>query len=94
MIVVTDASPLHYLVLLGTDHLLAGLYQNVICPETVLLECRHPHAPEKLRQCAAHPPEWLHVLTDVAVAVPGLLHLDPGERAAIRRHIRSEPGSC
>ena len=84
MIVVTDASPLHCLVLLGADHLLTGLYQNVICPATVLQECRHPHAPEKLRQWATHPPEWLHVLADVADAVPGLLHLDPGERAAIQ----------
>jgi uncharacterized protein len=84
MIVVTDASPLHYLVLLGADHLLTRLYQNVICPETVLQECRHPHAPEKLRQWAEHPPEWLHVLSDVADVVPGLLHLDPGERAAIQ----------
>ncbi len=50
MIVVTDASPLHYLVLLEADHLLTGLYQNVICPATVLKECRHPRAPEKLRQ--------------------------------------------
>jgi predicted nucleic acid-binding protein len=73
-----------YLVLLEVDHLLADLYRNVICPETVLQECRHPHAPEKLRQWAAHPPEWLHVLADVAEAVPGLLHLDPGERAAIQ----------
>jgi len=84
MIVVTDASPLHYLVLLGADYLLAGLYQNVICPETVLKECCHPHAPEKLRQWAAYPPEWPNVLADVADAVPGLLHLDPGERAAIQ----------
>lgn len=84
MIVVTDASPLHYLVLLGADHLLAELYRNVICPETVLQECCHPHAPEKLRRWAAHPPEWLHVLADVADAVPGLRHLDPGERAAIQ----------
>ena len=84
MIVVTDASPLHYLVLLGEDHLLADLYQNVICPETLLRECRHPHAPEKLRQWAANTPQWLHVLADVADAVSGLLHLDPGERAAIQ----------
>jgi hypothetical protein len=84
MIVVTDASPLHYLVLLGEDHLLADLYQNVICPETVLRECRHPHAPGKLRHWAAQPPDWLHVLTDAADMLPGLLHLDPGERAAIQ----------
>jgi predicted nucleic acid-binding protein len=84
MIVVTDASPMLYLVLLGADHLLPGLYQNVICPETVLQECCHPQAPEKLRQWAAHPPDWLHVLADSADALPGLLQLDPGERAAIQ----------
>jgi predicted nucleic acid-binding protein len=83
MIVVTDASPLHYLVLLGEQHLLEQLYGNVVCPQTVLDECAHLHAPEKLRLWAAKPPAWLHVVRDSPSQLSGLDHLDPGEKAAI-----------
>ena len=83
MIVVTDASPLHYLVLLDESHLLEQLYGNVVCPQTVLNECAHPHAPEKLRLWAMKPPQWLHVVRDSSSRLPGLNHLDPGEKAAI-----------
>ncbi len=84
MIVVTDASPLHYLVLIGEQHLLEQLYGNVVCPQTVLDECSHPHAPEKLRLWAVEPPAWLHVVRDSSLKLSGLDHLDPGERVAIQ----------
>jgi hypothetical protein len=84
MIVVTDASPLHYLVLIDAAHLLEHLYGNVVCPETVLAECAHPHAPDKLRLWATHPPAWLHVVRDAPHVLPGLDHLDAGERSAIQ----------
>jgi predicted nucleic acid-binding protein len=84
MIVVTDASPLHYLVLMDAEPLLQKLYQQVVCPETVHRECCHPHAPEKLRRWVSNPPDWLHVISDAASCLPGLEHLDPGERAAIQ----------
>ncbi len=80
MIVVTDASPLHYLVLIGEQHLLEQLYGNVVCPQTVLDECSHPHAPEKLRLWAVEPPAWLHVVRYSSLKLSGLDHLDPGER--------------
>lgn len=70
--------------LIEADQVLRELWQNVVCPETVLLECQHAHAPDKLRLWAAHPPAWLHVVADAGEAVAGLRHLDPGERAAIQ----------
>ena len=83
MIVVTDASPLHYLVLIGKEWLLEALHHHVVCPQTVLSECLHPHAPGKLQSWAANPPDWLHVITDSIHELPNLAHLAPGERAAI-----------
>ncbi len=83
MIVVTDASPLHYLVLVGEQHLLEQHYGNVVCPHAVLDECAHLHAPEKLRLWAAKPPAWRHVVRDSPSQLSGLDQLDPGEKAAI-----------
>lgn len=37
MIVVTDTSPLRYLVMLGNEWLLPRLYQRVVCPDAGLI---------------------------------------------------------
>ena len=84
MIVVTDASPLHYLVCMGHEELLKTLFGDIICPQTVLNECLHPHAPKSLREWAAELPAWMHVISDSQLHLPQLSHLDPGERAAIQ----------
>lgn len=53
MIVVTDTSPLRYLIVLGLETLLPRLYGRVLCPQAVLAECRHPNAPLNVRQWVA-----------------------------------------
>lgn len=84
MIVVTDASPLHYLVCIGREELLKTLFNDIICPQTVLNECLHPHVPQSLRKWASELSPWLHVISDSKCLLPQLSHLDPGERAAIQ----------
>ena len=42
MIVVADASPIHYLVLVEQIRLLGALYHEVLVPETVARELQHP----------------------------------------------------
>lgn len=81
MIVVSDSSPLHYLVLIQADHVLPQLYGRVIVPTTVLHELEHPHAPPQVRQWLAHRPSWLEVLQAAPHAVPD--RLEEGESAAI-----------
>ncbi len=61
MIVISDTSPLNYLVLLGTDHVLTKLFGQVIIPPNVLGELRHLNAPEKVKAWAAQPPCWLEI---------------------------------
>ena len=81
MIVVADAGPLHYLVLIEAVGVLHPLYDRVIVPQTVSEELKR--APEPVRAWIAHPPEWCQVQPD-AVSDPALDEiLDPGERAAI-----------
>lgn len=82
MIVISDTTPLRYLIFLGMQELLPRLFDRVHCPDAVIRECLHPKAPVILREWAARPPAWL-----VVVAVPiidgDLSRLDEGEAAAI-----------
>ncbi len=90
MIVVTDASPLRYLIVLGIESLLPRLNDRVFCPDTVLAECSHPRAPASVRQWAARPPEWLTVMADTAADSQRFAFLDPGERAALELALRED----
>jgi predicted nucleic acid-binding protein len=49
MIVVSDTSPLNYLVLIGADQVLPSLFGQVLTPPEVLAEMQHAKAP-KLRR--------------------------------------------
>jgi len=44
-VVVSDTTPLHYLILIGQDSVLEKLYGQVIVPPAVLQELGHPAAP-------------------------------------------------
>jgi predicted nucleic acid-binding protein len=80
--IVADTGPLHYLLLTGYIDLLPRLFGEVVVPEAVAAELRHPRAPSAVSAWAAAPPTWLTVRPDPAED-PTLLPLDPGERAAI-----------
>jgi len=56
MLVVADASPLHYVVLLQQDTLLPTLYERVVIPPAVHGELQRPHTPSVVRQWVAQPP--------------------------------------
>jgi predicted nucleic acid-binding protein len=45
MIVVSDAGPIHYLVLIGQIELLPVLYGQVVVPVAVVNELQHLHTP-------------------------------------------------
>jgi predicted nucleic acid-binding protein len=83
MIVVADASPLNYLVLIDQIGLLPVLYQQVLIPEAVLAELRRPRTPKSVGLWIATPPPWLEVCAVHGVPDESLLTLDPGERDAI-----------
>ena len=63
MIAVCDMGPLHYLVLIGCDHILPGIFDRVITARVVIeREMADPHTPEPVRVWAANPPAWLEIL--------------------------------
>lgn len=61
MLVVSDTSPINYLVLLQQDSLLPALYGRVVIPPAVHEELQRVHSPAAVRQWAAQPPARLTV---------------------------------
>jgi len=82
MIVVADAGPIHYLVLVGAVDVLQPRYTRVLVPQTVAEELRDARAPDAVRNWIALPPTWCEIRPDPP-SDPALQFLDPGERAAI-----------
>lgn len=82
MIVVSDTSPINYLLLIDQIDLLSQLFQQIIIPNVVRDEMVDPDAPPILQQWIANCPPWLTVQT-VSVMDETLSALDPGEQAAI-----------
>lgn len=82
MIVVSDTSPINYLLLIDQMELLPLLFGRIIIPDIVRDEMLDPDAPPVLQQWITNPPSWLTVQT-VPVIDATLSSLDPGEQAAI-----------
>ena len=87
MIAVCDMGPLHYLVLIGAEHVLPQLFSRVLTPPAVLAEMSHPDTPVAVRGWAAAPPQWLEVKAATRVEdIPSLGRKGArgaGEKAAI-----------
>ncbi|NJN62038.1 MAG: DUF3368 domain-containing protein [Coleofasciculaceae cyanobacterium RL_1_1] len=82
MIVVSDTSPINYLLLIDQIQVLQLLFEQVIIPEAVRDEMLDPDAPEILRRWITDPPFWLDIRS-VSTIDPALSVLDAGEQAAI-----------
>jgi predicted nucleic acid-binding protein len=81
-VVVSDTTPLHYLILIGRESILEKLYGKVIIPPAVLSELSHASAPVKISNWATHPPAWVSVATPASI--PARFDgLDFGERQAL-----------
>jgi predicted nucleic acid-binding protein len=81
MIVISDTTPLNYLLLVGEIDILHRLFGDVTLPSTVLEEMLHEAAPEVVRRWAGDLPSWATVRApEVALFFPGL---DRGEADAI-----------
>jgi predicted nucleic acid-binding protein len=89
MAVVSNTSPLNYLVLIGCDHLLPALFGAVLVPEAVFNELDSPHAPPAVRQWVTGWPSWAEVRP--ATPLPAdVVSLGGGEAAAIALALTTE----
>lgn len=83
MIVVSDTSPICYLLLIREIELLPQLYGQVLIPRIVQQELSDARSPISVQNWGNRPPEWLVVQTVEFASDGDLDALDPGEQAAI-----------
>lgn len=83
MIIVSNTSPINYLILIEQINVLSELFAEITIPQTVYQELSDPQAPSMVQGWIATPPNWLKIepmTQDTNRAIEGL---DPGESAAI-----------
>ena len=61
MIVISDTTPINYLVLIGAQDILHTLFGTVFIPPAVFDELTRPRTPAIVRQWAENHPEWVIV---------------------------------
>lgn len=80
--VVSNATPIRYLVEIRVDGLLPFLFGKIFIPEAVYRELSHAHAPDKVRRFLSPSPDWLETRA-VRITDNGLSALHPGEKETI-----------
>jgi predicted nucleic acid-binding protein len=89
-LVIADASPLHYLVLIGCSDILPTLFERVFIPTVVRDELVHPETPEIVRTWTENSPSWLEVCLAPSIDDPSLQPLDDGGKAAITLALKAD----
>ncbi len=92
MIVVSDTTPLNYLILIEATEVLSALFGQVYAPPAVLQELSHPRGPQSVRAWAASPPEWLVVQGPAqrVETLPKALHDGEVEAISLARELGAE----
>lgn len=80
-VVVSDTSPLHYLILCGAETILPRLFRQVVIPPTVFSELQQPNTPPPVLQWANSLPTWIAIQTPKTLNLG--LEVDAGELEAI-----------
>lgn len=83
MIVVSDTTPIHYLILIGKESVLPVLFSEIIIPDVVLSEMSHPNAPTTVREWVAAKPDWAITKSGSEKFLQNITGLGKGETSAI-----------
>lgn len=79
---VSDTSPLCYLLLIGAVEVLPRLFENIAIPNAVCDELTDHASPDRVREWAERPPDWLRVMS-VEASNARIAGLGEGETQAI-----------
>lgn len=82
-LIVSDTSPLNYLILIDQADILPALYGRVILPQAVFTELKKLETPKKVREWIATAPAWIEVAQITGAPDASLSGIDEGEREAI-----------
>jgi predicted nucleic acid-binding protein len=89
MIVVTDTTPLRYLVEIALEGVLPALFGEVYTAPMVLEELAHPVAPSPVRMWASSPASWLHVRTPLRLdPITATLHAGESQAISLAMELR------
>lgn len=83
MLIVSDTTPLHYLIQIEKIDLLPQLFDEILTPIEVIEELSHPNTPQDVKAWISKSPDWLTVLPSPSDAFSRVTGLDKGETAAI-----------
>src|ERR1017187_1217441 len=83
MQVVSNTSPINYLLQIDSIGILQDLYGEIIVPHAVIAELSNVESPSVVRNWAARPPDWVDVRIPTRELVWQLTHLGAGEKDAI-----------
>lgn len=83
MTVVSNTTPLNYLILIGRADILSKLYVLVVIPEAVFNELTAPSTPQLVREWIANKPDWLIVQRAPSDIAGQMEEIQIGEREAI-----------
>ena len=83
MIVVSDTSPLNYLILIGEENILTKLFGSIVIPQAVSDELLDAGASSQVREWSQNLPDWVKVRHAILTPTASLDLLDRGEREAI-----------
>lgn len=83
MIVVSDTSPICYLLLINQISILQKLYEQVVIPQAVADELNASESPPVVQNWITNPADWLQIQIVSTSSRSGLEKLDPGEREAV-----------
>jgi predicted nucleic acid-binding protein len=87
MLIVSDTSPLNYLVLVDAVDVLPVLFEEIYIPPTVLKELQDLRSPDSVRSWAANTPLWLRVRTPHQVNEISGLHRGEMEAIALAEEL-------
>jgi predicted nucleic acid-binding protein len=83
MIIVSDTTPLHYLILIGEIEILPALAPIIIIPSAVMQELQHERTPGPVKRWLATPPRWIEVRQANLSLFTPQKKIGPGETEAI-----------
>lgn len=83
MIVISDTSPINYLILIGEIDLLEVLFTRIVVPQAVFSELQHTKTPQPVKDWIANAPSWLEVKQADASLFTPTKRIGDGEREAI-----------
>ncbi len=83
MIVVSNTTPIHYLIVIGRESILPELFSEIMIPDVVLSEMRHPNAPKIVRDWVSAKPNWAVTRYGTENLQKKITGLGKGETSAI-----------